>query len=105
MTAKAGLGGLLGFAIRFSYRRRCEQSGEGDMASKSTTLSAINRGGIATLADGSCWHISSSELLKAKGWRIGTEVVIQSNKLTNIETGVQVYVVPIPLSAERLASN
>ena len=75
------------------------------MASNSTTLSAVNRGGIATLADGSCWHISSSELLKAKSWRIGAEVVIQSNKLTNIETGVQVYVVPIPLSAERLASN
>ena len=75
------------------------------MASKRTTLSAINRGGIATLADGSCWHISSSELLKAKSWRIGAEVVIQSNKLTNIEPGVQVYVVPIPLSAERLASN
>jgi hypothetical protein len=75
------------------------------MASKGTTLGAINRGGIATLADGSCWHISSSELLKAKSWRIGAEVVIQSNTLTNIETGVQVYVVPIPLSAERLASN
>jgi hypothetical protein len=71
------------------------------MASKNTTLSAINRGGIATLADGTCWHISSSELLKAKSWRIGAEVVIQSHKLTNIETGVQLYVVPIPLSAER----
>jgi hypothetical protein len=68
------------------------------MASNSTTLSAINRGGIATLADGSCWHISSSELLKTKSWRIGAEVVIQSNRLINIETGVQVYVVPIPLS-------
>jgi hypothetical protein len=31
------------------------------MASKNTTLSAINRGGIATLADGTCWHISSSK--------------------------------------------
>jgi hypothetical protein len=27
--------------------------------------------------------------------------VIQSHKLTNIETGVQLDVVPIPLSAER----
>ena len=36
------------------------------MASTNTTLSAINRGGIATLANGTCWHISSSELLKAK---------------------------------------
>ena len=59
------------------------------MASKSTTLSAINRGGIATLADGTCWHISSSELLKAKDWRLGAEVVIQSHKLINIETGVR----------------
>jgi hypothetical protein len=72
------------------------------MASMNTTLSAINRGGsIATLADGTCWHISSSELLKAKSWKIGAEVVIQSHKLTNVETGVQLDVVPIPLSAER----
>ena len=71
------------------------------MASKSTTLSAINRGGIATLADGTCWHISPSELLKAKDWRLGAEVVIQSHKLINIETGVRLDVVPIPLSAGR----
>ena len=71
------------------------------MAPKNTTLSEINRGGIATLADGTCWHISSSELLKAKSWRIGAEVVIQGRKLTNIETGVQLDVAPIPLSAER----
>jgi hypothetical protein len=69
------------------------------MASRNTTLIAINRGGIATLADGSCWHIASSELLKVEGWRIGTEVVIEADKLTNIATGVQVRVVPIPLSA------
>ena len=43
------------------------------MASTNTTLSAI-RGGIATLANGTCWHISSSELLKAKNWRVGAEV-------------------------------
>jgi hypothetical protein len=60
------------------------------MASRNTTLSAINRGGIATLADGTCWHIS-----------IGAEVAIQGHKLTNVETGVQLDVVPIPLSAER----
>ena len=71
------------------------------MASTNTTLSAINRGGIATVANGTCWHISSSELLKAKNWRIGAEVAIQGRKLTNIETGVQLDVVPIPLSAER----
>jgi hypothetical protein len=71
------------------------------MASTNTTLSAINRGGIATLANGTCWHISSCELLKAKNWRIGAEVAIQSHKLTNVETGVQLDVVPIPLSAER----
>jgi hypothetical protein len=71
------------------------------MASKNSTLSAINRGGIATLADGTCWHISSSELLKAKNWRIGAAVVIQGHHLTNVETGVQIDVVPIPLSSER----
>ena len=71
------------------------------MASKNTTLSAINRGGIATLADGTCWHISSSELSKTKDWRMGAEVVIQGHKLKNVETGVQLDVVPIPLSAER----
>ena len=71
------------------------------MAPNNTTLSSINRGGIATLADGTCWHISSSELLKAKNWRIGAEVVIQGHKLTNVETGVQLDVVPIPLSTER----
>jgi hypothetical protein len=71
------------------------------VAPENTTLSEINRGGIATLADGTCWRISSSELLKAKSWRIGAEVVIQGRKLTNIETGVQLDVVPIPLSAER----
>jgi hypothetical protein len=69
------------------------------MGSKNTTLIAINRGGIATLADGSCWHIGSSELLEAGSWRIGTEVAIEDQKLTNIATGVQVRVVPIPLSA------
>ena len=69
------------------------------MASKNTTLSAINRGGIATLADGTRWHISTSGLLEARGWKIGTEVMIQSHKLTNVETGVQVSVVPIPLTA------
>lgn len=68
------------------------------MASKNTNLIAINRGGIATLADGSCWHISTSGLLEAKSWGIGAEVMIQSHKLTNVETGVQVNVVPIPLS-------
>jgi hypothetical protein len=66
-----------------------------------TTLIEINRGGIATLADGTCWHISSSQLSKTEGWRIGAEVVIQGHKLTNVETGVQLHVVPIPLSAER----
>jgi hypothetical protein len=71
------------------------------MASKNTNLSAINRGGIATLADGTCWHISTSDLLEAKSWRIDAEVMIQSHRLINIETGVQVRVVPIPLSAER----
>jgi hypothetical protein len=71
------------------------------MASKNSTLNAINRGGIATLADGTCWHISSSELLKAKNWRIGAAVMIQGHHLTNVETGVQIDVVPIPLSAER----
>jgi hypothetical protein len=75
------------------------------MASKNTALSAINRGGIATLADGSCWHISTSELLKAKDWRIGAEVVIGGDKLTNVETGMQVNVSPIPLSAKWLASD
>ena len=74
------------------------------MASRNTTLIAINRGGIATLADGSCWHIASSELLKAEGWRIGTEVVIEADKLTNVATGVQVRVVPIPLSAGSFTS-
>jgi hypothetical protein len=69
------------------------------MASRNTTLIAINRGGIATLADGSCWHIASSELLKAEGWKMGTEVVIEAHRLTNTATGVQVRVVPIPLSA------
>jgi hypothetical protein len=29
------------------------------------------------------------------------EVVIQGHRLTNVETGVQLHVVPIPLSAER----
>jgi hypothetical protein len=71
------------------------------MASKNTTLSAINRGGIATLADGTCWHISSWELLEAQSWRIGAEVMMQSHRLINIETGTHVSVVPIPLSAER----
>jgi hypothetical protein len=69
------------------------------MASKNTTLSATNRGGIATLADGNCWHIPSSELLEAQSWRIGAEVMIQSHTLINIETGAKVRVVPIPLSA------
>jgi hypothetical protein len=72
-----------------------------NMASKNTTLSAINRGGIATLADGTCWHICSSELLEAQSWKIGAEVIMQSHRLINIETGVHVRVVPIPLSAER----
>ena len=73
------------------------------MASKNTTLSALNRGGIATLADGTCWHVSSSELSKAKSWRIGTEVVIQSHKLTNIETGCNLMSCPShsPPSVER----
>jgi hypothetical protein len=70
------------------------------MASKHTNLSAINRGGVVTLADGTCWHISTSELSEAKSWRMGAEVMIQSRKLTNVETGVQVNVVPIPLCAE-----
>jgi hypothetical protein len=70
------------------------------MPSQHSTLSEINRGGIATLADGTCWHISSYQLLKAKDWRMGAEVVIQDRKLTNIETGVQLYVVPIPLCAK-----
>jgi hypothetical protein len=69
------------------------------MESRRTTLIAINRGGIATLADGSCWHIASSELLEAGSWRIGTEVAIEEQKLTNIGTGAHVRVVPIPLSA------
>jgi hypothetical protein len=64
--------------------RRAATNYTENMASKNTTLSAINRGGIATLADGTCWHISSSELLEAKSWRIGADVVM-----------------PIPLSAER----
>ena len=67
---------------------------------KNTTLNAINRGGIATLADGSCWFISSSELLKAKDWRVGSEVMIGDHKLINNETGIGVSVVPIPLSAK-----
>ena len=46
-------------------------------------------------------NIASSELLKTKDWRIGAEVVIQGHKLKNVETGVQLDVVPIPLSAER----
>jgi hypothetical protein len=71
------------------------------MASKNTTLSEINRGGIATLADGTCWHISTAELFEAKSWKVGVEVVIQGHKLTNVETGAQVAVVPIPLTAER----
>jgi hypothetical protein len=71
------------------------------MAPENTTLSEINRGGIATLADGTCWHISSTQLLKAKDWRIGAEVVIQGRTLINVETGMQLNVVRIPLSAER----
>jgi hypothetical protein len=70
-----------------------------DMASNKTALSAINRGGIATLEDGSCWHISSTELSKARDWRIGAEIVIGGGKLTNTETGLEVKVVRIPLSA------
>jgi hypothetical protein len=73
-----------------------EQSAESDL--KNTTLSAINRGGIATLADGSCWFISSSELPMAKDWRIGAEVMIEDHKLINAETGIGVRVVRIPLS-------
>jgi hypothetical protein len=72
-----------------------------NLASKNTNLSAINRGGIATLADGTWWHVSTSELLEVKSWRIGAEATLQSRKLTNAETGVPVNVVPIPLSAER----
>jgi hypothetical protein len=74
---------------------------EHDMASKNTTLSALNRGGIAALADGSCWHIPSSELSEAQSWRIGAEVMIQGHRLINIETGAQVRVVPIPLTSAR----
>jgi hypothetical protein len=81
--------------------RRAATNYMANMASKNTTLSAINRGGIATLADGTCWHISSSELLEAQSWKIGAEVMMQNHRLINIETGVQVRVVPIPLSAER----
>jgi hypothetical protein len=51
-------------ASRFK-RRGGEQLRKANIASKNTTLSAINRGGIATLADGTSWHISSSELLRA----------------------------------------
>jgi hypothetical protein len=73
------------------------------MASKNTTLSAINRGGIATLADGTCSHISSSELLKTKDWRIGAEVVIQGHKLKNVETGGGPFsfarMAPVPFKA------
>jgi hypothetical protein len=75
------------------------------MTSKNSALSAINRGGIATLADGSCWHMCSSELLKAKDWRIGAEVATGGDKLTNVETGMQVNVVRIPLSAKWPASD
>jgi len=70
-----------------------------DMALNKTELSAINRGGIATLEDGSCWHISSSELSKTRDWRIGVEIVIERGELTNVETGLKVKVVRIPLSA------
>ena len=73
------------------------------MASRNTTLIAINRGGIATLADGSCWHIAS-ELSEVKSWGIGTEVVVEDQKLINAATGVQVPVVPIPLSAGAFTS-
>jgi hypothetical protein len=34
---------------------------------------------------------------------LGAAAVIQGHKLTNVETGVQMDVVPIPLSAERWA--
>jgi hypothetical protein len=77
------------------------EDGPKKMAWKNTNLSAINRGGIATLADGTCWHISTSGLLEAKNWRMGAEVMIQGHRLTNVETGAQVHVVPIPLSADR----
>ena len=80
------------------------QQAEVDMASRNTTLIAINRGGIATLADGSCWHIASSELSEVTSWGIGTEVVVEDQKLINAATGVQVPVVPIPLSAGAFTS-
>ena len=69
------------------------------MASRNTTLIAKNRGGIATLADGSFWHIASSELLEAGSWTIGTEVMIEGQKMTNIATGAHVRAARIPLSA------
>ena len=47
------------------------------MASTTTTLTSINRGGIATLADGTCWHISTAELFEAKSWKAGVEVVLK----------------------------
>ena len=89
--------------VRHAVVQRWEQ-GEADMASRNTTLIAINRGGIATLADGSCWHIASSELSEVKSWGIGTEVVVEDQKLINTATGVQVPVVPIPLSAGAFTS-
>jgi hypothetical protein len=74
------------------------------MGSRNTTLIAINRGGIATLADRFCWHIASSELSEVKSLGIGTEVVVEDLKLINTATGVQVPVVPIPLSAGAFTS-
>jgi hypothetical protein len=53
-----------------------------NLASKTTTLSAINRGGIATLADGTCWHISTAEPFEAKSWKVGAEVVIKGHVWT-----------------------
>ena len=96
-THKAGAAAQDGAVIHsFGQLQQGRAFVEADL--KNTTLSAINRGGIATLADGSCWFISSSELPIAKDWRVGAEVMIKDHKLINAETGTGVRVVRIPLS-------
>jgi hypothetical protein len=57
------------------------------MASTNTTLSAINRGGIATLANGTCWHIPSFRAVESEKWRIGAEVAIQGHKRRTSKPG------------------
>jgi hypothetical protein len=70
------------------------------MPLQSSSIEALNEGGIARLGDDTHWWIAPGHLTKATAWAKGTAIKIEQDahyywkfRLQNIESGERVYAV------------